>query len=522
MENNELFGEPRTQSSLKHPVRWCLATNHLNLMYMLSAGLILSPRSFGKKYYADSLKTFPGWIPLFADMIPKQAMDLSLSEADHLKPCVATLDLSSLRGELMVILRDGEIRKVAFPDELDGNEAVLLIPAPLPTAWIEVISFRSKEDKQSCDREAQEYANVPLNDFQRSLNPRLLAGHMNNKWPLTDFALPDRDSSPDLALAAGGMMAMLFQFANMGDSAVMACRLAFDGAESVAATIRDPLIRAFYDWLKTGIVPPTGDLLPELFWGAVNAVAGLRSSVDGLNPLDAVLSFLDAARAGMDEKHHKALTKLSNELRSISGFADSTITEIFERHSRQFPRAMAMFFLRQRSSDLLEFRHPLLNENDYLAAALLFAARDSWLGLPADVRNQPGMNAAVSQRMAAMAHRLSGAGMDLGAPPPRCVPLREMFAPGAKGWSAKQKEAALHLAHVNQWNCIHTKVSLGKGEYRLLIDGSGTHILMTGEVKAVNTEVDITKFFQRLAETRLSGKVDKKIRDLLPKQGHLS
>jgi hypothetical protein len=512
----DLFGFAQPQTPLNHPPRWCLSTNHLNMMYMLSAGLVMSPKGFGKKYYTDSLKIFPGWIPLFADVIPKQIIHNSTIEDAHLKPCVVTINLASLKGRVKIFSRDGITREIAFPGEIDRNVACLLVPAPLPTCWIDAIVFKSKEDKQSCTKDAQNFPNVPLIDFNSEVDPRLLAGSTAETLPSGDPNLSNLDESPDIAIAAGGMMAMLFQFANLGECAVKACRLAFDGEENVAASITDPLIKALYDWRKTGNVPSEVEIQPKLFWGSVNKVAGSRSAVDTLNPLDMVLKFLDDAKISLDGKQQVALIKLSDELRAISGFADSTITEIFERHSKLFSRAMTLFFLRQESEDLIEFRHPLLTENDYIVAAMLFAARDGWISLPSKVREQPGMNAAVSHRMAAMAHRLSGTGIDLGNSPPRCFPLRELFAPGAKGWSAKQKEAALDLAQESKWDCIHTKVSLGKGDYRMIIDGSGTHILIPGVVKAVVSEVDIKKFFLRLEIARVTKKLDKKIRKMLP------
>lgn len=513
MEQTDLFDKPLR----KKPVRWCLSTNHQNLMYMLSAGLILSPKGFGKKYYADVLETFPGWIPLFADAVPKPVINQSASEASHLKPCVATIHLA-VTGPVTAISMDGSVREIAFPDGLTGMEAAILLPAPLPASWIDTIAFQSKKDKQACERDVQEYGNVPLGEYKRKVDSRLLAGSNVGTWPPPNgFAPANRDESPDAALAAGAMMAMLFQLANIGDEAVQSCRLAFDGEAHVAARITDPLIRGLFDWRETGHAPPANDILPSLFWGSVNQVVRSRSAHDRPNPLDTVFSFLDTAKDAMNDKLKAALTRLLAELRAIAGYADSTISEIFERHPKNFSRVMALFFLRKKCAELLAFKHPLLSETDYVVSALIFAARDGWLGLPEDVRAQPGMAAAVSHRMAAMAHRISGTGMDLGTPPSRCIPLRELFAPGARGWSVKQKEAALLLARENKWDFVHTKISLGKGEYQVVINGSGAHILLPGEVKAVATEVDMTQFFNMLPEAPITRKIDQKVRTIIPR-----
>jgi hypothetical protein len=242
-------------------------------------------------------------------------------------------------------------------------------------------------------------------------------------------------------------------------------------------------------------------------------VAACRLSDAPIRPLDVVLDYLGSAGEGMDERMKLALVKLVNDLRTIAGFTDSTITEIFERHPKSFSRVMALFFLREKCADLLAFKHPLLTESDRIAAAILFAARDGWLGLPLQLRNFPSSQAAILHRMAAMSHRMAGTGLNLGSPPSRPLPLRELFLLGPKGWSAAQKDAALVLARECKWGCIQTRVSLGKGDYRLLVDGGGMHIIVAGEAKAVATEVDREQFLIALASTPISDKQDRKVRD---------
>jgi len=35
---------------------WRLVTNHENMLFMLAAGMVMSPAGFGQKYYKDTLK----------------------------------------------------------------------------------------------------------------------------------------------------------------------------------------------------------------------------------------------------------------------------------------------------------------------------------------------------------------------------------------------------------------------------------------------------------------------------------
>jgi len=513
--NTDLFGTASPAPSTKAATRWLLVSNHLNLLYMLAAGLVMPPKGFGKKYYQDTLAVYPGWIPLFANDVPKPAIAYSGSERNYLIPCIATMNLASLQGKVMAIDSEGGAKEVSFPDGLDGSEQVLLIPAPLPVNWVTSIAFQSSDNKTTCEAGALDFGNVPLLDFKREVSASAFSKATGWHWPPSGINVPSKEVVLDASFAAGGVMAMLLHLGNIGEVGMHACRLAFDAETDAAQSITDPLISSLGMWIQTGQPTATGDISNSLFWGAVMKVAACRFADVPSTPLEVVLGYLESAGEGMDERTKLALVKLVNDLRTIASFSDSTITEIFERHPKSFSRVMTLFFLREKCADLLAFKHPLLTESDLIAAAILFAAREGWLGLPLQLRNFPGSQAAISHRMAAMAHRMAGTGLNLGSPPSRPLPLRELFLPGQKGWSAAQKDAALVLARECKWGCIQTRVSLGKGDYRLLVDGGGMHIIVAGEAKAVATEIDREQFLNALASTPISDKQDRKIRDLL-------
>ena len=316
-------------------------------------------------------------------------------------------------------------------------------------------------------------------------------------------------------LAAGGMMAMLMHFANLGDIGIKACHLAFDAEKDVATTITDPIISALGEWECIGQTPNTDDVLKKLFWGVIDKLIVWQSSDASGSALDVLLEHLEVTASQLDERLKQALIRLAGDLKTVADFADSTITELFERHPKSFSRVMTLFFLREDCAELLEFKHPLLTETDYLAAAILFAAREGWLQLPLELRDIPGLQEAVPHRMAAIAHRSANTGIELGTPPARPMPLRELFIPTVKRWVKAQNEAALMLTQECKWSGIQTRITLDKGNYRLDVDGRGMHILIDGEAKAVVTEVDMELFFENLARQRITGEQEKMIRDIL-------
>lgn len=513
--SNDMFDNEKSAFDVKSTTRWQLVTNQRNLFYMLAAGMIIPPTAFNGKHYQDTLSAFPGWIPLFADRPFKAAIEYSISEREHLMPCLATVELCGMRGRVWTIGVNGEVGEAIFPDEIDDKVSLILVPAPLPVSWIMSVGFRSGKEKSNCELDAGDFENVPLREFALKSASSTFKNADNGTWPPALPDLPTPDSTLDAPLAAGSMMAMLLQMANRGTIAMESSKMAFSPNEGRGELASYPMIEALGAWIQSGHSTEEGDVSRQLFWRMVDTIAACRSSDDMRSPLDAALDHLKTASERFDERAKQAGAKLAADLKTLSGFSDSTITEILERHRKPFSRAMVLFSLRDNCADFLEYTHPSLTEEDYVAAAILFAARDGWLGLPLHLRDIPGLHAAVTHRMAAMAHRIANTGIDLGAPPPRPMSLRELLLPGDRDWNKTQKEAALLLARECKWDCIQTRVILGKGGYQLVVDGSGVHIVISGEAKAVTTEVDQTQLFARLALTPISNKLDGKIRKLL-------
>ena len=513
MTTDDMFGGldgPSTQV----PSTGVLATNHLNLFYMLSAGLLLPPAGFGGKHYEDTLGCFPGWIPLFLDRPSRKAISQSTAEGRHLKPVLVEVSLAGLSGRVLACRQDGAM-EVDLPSGLSGLDDLLLVPAPLPTSRIKSIIYASVDDKRSCEADAGDYGNVPINGFKGRSNKTFFARHGQTRWPPSGG--PEERSVPvQTPLAAGGAMAMLLHLGNLGDLAVASCRAAFDpdGSPEPGA---DSIPYGIGEWMKTGLPPAVrpddcgsaghGDASHAfVFWGAVEKLLEWRCGGRVGDAEEVLLRWLAEAATTLGSALGSGIGTLSASLASLRGLASTTTSELFERHPTPLARAMALFFLRRDCADLLDFHHDALRERDWLVAAVLFGVRDGWLGLPLRLRAVPGLPEAVSHRMACMAHRSVGSELALGEPPPRIRTLREMLQ--------ENPQAALDLARRQKWDCIDTRISLGRGEYRLVIGGGSAHIEVSGEPK-VDSRVDLAKFLRYLGESRLDPKSELKVRTSL-------
>lgn len=516
------------------PVCWYLVTNHLNLQYMMGAGLILPENGFGEKYYKDLLSLFPGQIVLFADTVPTRAVEMAKEEKPHLIPCIAQVNLNTLTGAVFSIDRHGNIRQnLSFPDQLDGNESALIIPAPLPISWVNKIYFESMVLLRSFKESADELKNVDYQNFETKVNKKLFEKQKTEElpfetkevfpWPHAKSLIKDISVDLNKAFAAGGIMSILHRIADRSRSAAIAFQLAFDSDADVQDIQLDPLIHRPWQWGEDDPIPATGsELSAKIFWGAVGAIAECNQ-LNHTNHKEAVLNFLKNVvnsweEVADNEKFKDPLQKFIQELDSLTGISDSTISELLDRHPKSFSRAFILFFLRDNCQGLLEYRNERLNKSDTIAAAILCGARAGLFDLPKDLRSSKTLQHAVVHRMAAMAHKLSGTGIVLGEPPPPPPIFRELFKPADNKWTIKQKNAALVLSKHKHWDCIQTIIDLGKGEYQLKVDSTGVQIIIAGTEKKVTHEVNLPFFLEQLdkdlSEQDISGLLDQELRKI--------
>ena len=527
MATADMFTSKNEPAPAKAPDSGFFVTNHLNLMYMLAAGLVMPPAGFGGKYYRDTLECFPGWIPLFIGKAPGEAIESCTREAEHLRPSIVEIGLSGLSGKVTAVGEDGP-KERHFPDQLDGTERLLLVPAPLPTARIESIVFRSAEEKRACEADAKDFGNVPLKEFRLRTQRPLFAKAPDTPWPSPGEAPPERSAPLQGPLAAGGVMAMLLRFANLGEQAVRACRVAFDpdGGEAPRPADDHPILAGLETWIREGVASLPAPTDPgtdriglqnasqaRLFWEAVERLVEWRDTGRAGSAEDVLIAHLAAAADGLDPRLQAGVGKLHDTLVSLTGLAGATADELFERHDTPLAHAMTLFLLRHDCADLFDYDSDRLAEPDRLAAAILFGVRDGWMNLPLRLRAGRALSDAVSHRMARMAHRIAGTGLHLGQAPARVRPLRELFGDGS-AWRSREKSAALELARAQKWDCVHTRISLGPGEYTLTVKGGSTYIDLPGEPR-ISPEIDLDRFFESLAGAYLDHEIEAKIRKKL-------
>ncbi len=515
-ENNDLFNKVEPDEKFSPVKSWQMVTNHSNLFYMIAAGMIMPPEGFGKKYYLDTVSAFPGYLSLFPNNVSQAAVNISVSEKEHLVPCIVSLELANLSGPVKIITQQGEVKDVTFPDEVDSSCQLMLVPAPLPMNYVSSINYRSREDKLRCEKDAADFNNVDLSAYTAKTTAGAFTKLKNRVWPPQNIDVPPISIPLAVPMAAGAIMGLLLNMNTRGDLSIAAGTLAFGPESSLPELASYPVIAAMGDWLQKGGDIENADVSQKLFWGIVSRVAASKYSVDQSSAVDVAIDYLETmSSVYFDEKTRGYGERLAVDLKGILGLADSTISEIFERHPKPVSRAMTLFVLRESIEDLLEFTNPQLTEADYILAAILFSAREGWIGLSKELREFPGLNAAVTHRMADIAHRIAESKIELGQPPVRPQSLLELLSPETSSMSKIQKEAALYIARELKWECIQTRINLGKGDYHLGVTTAGIQLTLDGDVKAVITEVLEQEFMSKLCNTEITGKVDRRVREIL-------
>lgn len=526
----KLLGPPTFEREQVQAVApsWLLATNHLNLLYMLAAGLVMGPAGFFGKHYRDPSTEMSGLLPIFRSGVPDAAIQQAVSEQKHLRPVIAELDLSGLRGSVSFVAGSGVISVGTLPLQTGSEPEALLIRAPLPMMLVKRLTFRSLADRKEFEAAARSFSNIDLSGQRIDVSEECFNAVQPLPWPLPDHS---RDSAQDLVdrppargEAIGGVLAMLYQLARRSDLCGSLYRMVSGAgdAQDRAAVQRDSVLAELVPWIETGGVRPESSVQARMFWGAIQALVETRLGGAPERPVDAVLGFLDDQLSKVQEVSHRSqLQKLIDDMRSTFGLGGGTITQLFEHHRGTFSRPLLLFCLRERGVDLLEFSHPDLSDGERALAAILFGVREGWGRLPVELRDPEGLSRFVEFRMFEAECKQQDSGLSIEDAPPRAIPLREKVLRRGNSWSDVQAAALAKVMSRLGWqDCIVSRIRLPHGQYRLNISAEGVEVVVRGDIKSPTIEVNKAALLDRVSQwPPLPRNIEVEVRAALDREG---
>ncbi len=517
-------------------IDWYLPTNHLNLAYMMAAGLVLPESGFKNKYYNDPLSLFPENILCFAEKIPGKALTMSVQEASHLIPCVIKINLQSLKGRVHTINAQGEIQSIAdFSQEKIHNPAAVLLPCPIPASWIETVYFPSKKELAAFKEDIQDFSNIDPGNFSIRTNKSLFNIKKDKKKSDYGSIFGTHDPFPwknaqehmagistraacNIAGACGGVIGLLYAMADHGPVQAAAFHGAMEEKNLLPGHPSDiSFIYPFWSWTPQY----NFRLYNTIFWGMVKAIAETSRPETAKETVLGYLNQLIETKQEIcvNEKAKLSLQSLVQDLLSVNqARSDLTLSQLLEKHPKPFSRAVILFFLRETSQQLLDFENENFDASSRVGAAILFGARDGWIGLPAHLKESSQLRCAVFFRMAILARTDNL--VNLGTAPASPVLWRDMFSiDQSTQWTSKLEKAAVLLAKHQKWDCIHTHVYLGQGEYTLKASRSGLELVLKGVEKRITHTIDhnifIEYFNNALTQKKFSYQIQEKIQKLL-------
>jgi len=496
---------------------WWLPSNHQNLLFMLGSGLITGPKGFeyggDSKYYKDALSQCPGWIPLYRKHIPDIARSMSIEESPNLVSVIAGLNLNDYQGDVYTFNEADGWELVPF-ESLSEEYNLVLVPAPLPASWIVNILFQKTEDKDFLINASKDFANIDISEMKYSVKKLSVSAQNADEYDFNSFSkASESDIQIDLterAQAIGGIVAMLYQFANRSDLCTQIflkiCTILLHSSEcedAYSLNTNDHIIKWLPYWLA-GKGNSTEDMRTSFFFGLLEDIIKNRKSHAKHELTSNALWYVN---------NSKETDAIRDSWRSFPKFIEElsrpslTIIEQFEKFKGTISHALLLFFQREDCGELLEFpdQNPLvsLNDSDIIAAALLFGAREGWLGLAKEHKQR--IYKWTTSLMALEAHQQDKPILRISVSEPN--PLRMLFIGDA--WN-KNEKYALAAARECKWDeCIlQTMIKLPKS---YCVENG--FLVLPGDIKdsAIKSKIDRELFLKRLSAASINE--EQKIRE---------
>ncbi|MCC6143885.1 MAG: hypothetical protein IT368_08765 [Candidatus Hydrogenedentes bacterium] len=515
---------PPTEASQQ---TWLLATNHQNMAYMLTTGLLTGPAGFGGKYYRDASGDFPGWLPVFRGAVPAEAIRSAVSEGKTLQPCIAEVDIGVLRGAVRWFARDGALTgEVTLPGVIDVEVGALLLPTPMPADAVKRLWFGSEEARRAFERVAATDPTIALDGLSLQFTWPPSAAPSPIAWPpaAAKEEAAAADSPPARGQAIGGVLAMLYHLANRSDLLGAVYRIAAGERRPGDAAIiqRDPVLKELPEWLAGGGLSKDAAETARLYWGAADALVQARLIGPTPNAIDAVLGYLESPQAyAAAPTRQSSLSKLTIAMRDAFGMSKGTNTELLRSHPGSLSRPLLLLCLRERCIDLLEFANPELKDEEVALAAILFGIRDGWRKLPKELRLPEPLARHVIGRMFEVEQWQRGSSaLALSSPPPRPKTLRELIQDDGT-WTGPRQAAFVKFAGKHKWDeCVVTRITLPEGSYQLTISQKRLDLTFASSLVAARNEVNKVGILARIAQwPPRPREIDDELRDLLVSEG---
>lgn len=374
----------------KRSTTWHIATNHLNLAYMTSIGMVTPVSFLGNKYYHDCLSWFGDYIPLF-NKIPQNVHEYNVDEDRRtLKPCILTLKKSFIADltkrqikELPAFIKGTWQMIDIHTDDFDSVE-VLLVPAPISLSDIENVIFKSINDENVFLERLSNSANsLPLPI--KKANEKLFARKNTHEIEIFQNLgllgeLPSLEPlNQDLANAITAIINHLMILSNTNQKAGQLLNYIHNGNSYFDLNDKDDvLLQEIGNWVRHSGKYQTMSNVGQVVLQLIEALIVHKNSTEFASKKDIVLHTL--AQISSNEQSLAFVEEIKEYLR----FTNASTDDLLKKYPKPLQRSVILFVSR---NDVLELWQKTgiyaseLGEIDMLLASLLFAVATGWQGL---------------------------------------------------------------------------------------------------------------------------------------------
>ncbi len=406
--------------------QWFLPTNTHNLSMMISQGLISEPAG-SKKYYADILKNYPGYIPVIKDSeIDKitDALDVALSNEEYLIPCIIVINIKKIKKGIIYSNNESKI-SVSDNHFLTDDMTMLCIPSPLSIDCISTILFNSNADKRKYIGDTKTlYKNVSLSNIKLDSNKSTQKYFANKGNALSvfntiesknlDFELPIRKKIDyNKVYSFGGVLGSLFYITKNGKKSENYFKRFIDSSHDIDSDAIDYDFQILMKYFYNNISEETSSSIKMIF-------PILDTIVDNDDIKNSIIKklksteFEDKIKIRTDEIADLLLDYSRNKINKPQ-------SEIFKESlskskKSKFEVLLLMMFYKDNAGALFESKFEnnldIFNETDFVLFAILFGMKDKYKGLPSFIKDYDGVQLYLSNMMAKYAHKLSDSDID--------------------------------------------------------------------------------------------------------------
>ena len=470
--------------------KWFCATNTDNMRNIFVQGLITQPVGF-TKYYTDVLEIHDGYIPLFKSAVPSDILEKSISEVDGLKHCIIEFSIDDIQGLVHAwgrplsdgLLAEEQLFSFNLKQLIEQDVDTLFIPTPLPTSCIKNIIFPSKDDKNSFEKDAGIYSNVPLTDLNLKIDVKLFSKGATAEY-LHQIMLPEKAviNYPEV-YAFGGMLAALFYFAKNGVVSNNVYHSICDSTDMTDIEDIDISHLAHFFQKDTSLESERS----KMYHGLLNVI------VNGKDVKENIIDFLENLDNFDADKSKNRAQQLSKTLLKFEAITEKTASEQFHDAKTPLEKMLLMLFLRESVEDLMEYSIDEFEELDYLLFAMVFGIRDKFIKIPKLLREFKNLQRHITTKMAAYSHQSIGSNITFSDSSEVSEPLTlvDMFEKNDfKIWFANKQPK------IN--DCLKSTLKIPNGTYVLNSTASGLEIIFDGEPRKPKTEVVDDVFYRAI------------------------